>query len=107
MCATSAIIRSGSAASRSTPNGASVSRRTAAISWIICSDSIAAAPSVPIPPASLTAATSRWYDTPPIPANITGCSIRSRSVNLVRMCSSPVLGDVEAGFNHPGVPVGG
>ena len=35
--------------------------------------------------ASDTAATSRWYDTPPMPASITGCSICKRSVSRVRI----------------------
>ena len=38
---------------------------------------------MPKPPASDTAATSRWYETPPIPASITGCSIPSISVSRV------------------------
>ena len=42
------------------------------------------APRQPNPPASDTAATSRWYDTPPIPASITGCSIWRSSVSRVR-----------------------
>ena len=33
-----------------------------------------------------TAATRRWYDTPPIPASITGCSMSSSSVSRVRTC---------------------
>src|SRR5688500_10035161 len=50
------------------------------------------APNVPMPPASLTAATRRWYDTPPIPASITGCSTSSTSVSRVRIRrSSPRL----------------
>src|SRR3954454_21159828 len=43
------------------------------------------APSVPKPPASDTAAARRWYDTPPMPASITGCSTPSISVKRVRM----------------------
>ena len=39
------------------------------------------APRQPNPPASETAATSRGYDTPPMPASMTGCSMsRARSV---------------------------
>ena len=38
-----------------------------------------------MPPASLTAATRRWYDTPPMPASITGCSMSSSSVRRVRI----------------------
>ena len=41
------------------------------------------APRHPKPPASDTAATSRWYDTPPMPASITGCSMPSMSVSRV------------------------
>ena len=51
---------------------------------------IVEAPSVPIPPASLTAATSRWYDTPPIPASMTGCSMSSSSVSRVRITADGV-----------------
>ena len=43
------------------------------------------APRQPKPPASETAAARRWYETPPMPASITGCSISSRSVRRVRM----------------------
>ena len=35
-----------------------------------------------------TAATSSWYDTPPMPASITGCSISRMSVSRVRMPGS-------------------
>ena len=49
---------------------------------------IVEAPSVPMPPASLTAATRRWYDTPPMPASITGCSMSSRSVSRVRIAAT-------------------
>ena len=40
---------------------------------------------MPNPPASETAAASVWYETPPIPASITGCSISRTSVRRVRM----------------------
>ncbi len=46
---------------------------------------IVAAPSVPKPPASETAATRRAKETPPIPASMTGCSMPSMSVSRVRM----------------------
>src|SRR3954452_24270724 len=84
LCASS-TIRSGSAARRSTPKGLSVSLRTPSISSSSCSDDIVAAPRVPNPPASDTAATTRWYETPPIPASMTGCSMPSISVSRVRM----------------------
>ena len=74
----------GIAVSRSTPNGLDVSSRTLAISSARPSP-IVEAPSVPMPPASLTAATSWWYDTPPMPASMTGCSMSSSSVSRVRM----------------------
>jgi hypothetical protein len=61
----------GMAVSRSTPNGLDVSSLTLAISSG-SSSPIVDAPSVPMPPASLTAATRAWYDTPPMPASITG-----------------------------------
>ncbi len=69
--------------SRSTPNGLDVAPATAAISARISSSPIVDAPRHPKPPASLTAVTSRWYDTPPMPASITGCSIWSASVRRV------------------------
>ena len=75
----------GIAVSRSTPNGLAVSSRTLAISSGSSSARIVEAPSVPMPPASLTAATRRWYDTPPIPASMTGCSMSSSSVSRVRI----------------------
>ena len=50
----------GIAVSRSTPNGFEVSARTLAISSGSSSAPIVLAPSVPMPPASLTAATRRW-----------------------------------------------
>ena len=77
----------GRAVSRSTPKGLSVSARTPAISSTSSSARIVDAPSVPMPPASETAATSRWYDTPPMPASITGCSMSRSSVSRVRMCA--------------------
>ncbi len=43
------------------------------------------APKQPKPPASDTAATSGAYDTPPMPASITGCSIPNTSVSRVCM----------------------
>ena len=48
----------GSAVSRSTPNGLAVAAFTAAISAFSSSVPMVLAPSVPMPPASLTAATS-------------------------------------------------
>ncbi len=78
-------IWSGSAVSRSTPNGLSVAAFTARISSTISSWFMAEAPRHPNPPASDTAATSVWYETPPMPASITGCSICSASVSRVRI----------------------
>ena len=75
----------GAAVSRSTPNGLAVAARTAAISPFICSWPMVDAPRQPNPPASDTALTSRWYDTPPMPASITGCSTSRISVSRVRM----------------------
>ena len=80
-----ATMRSGSAASRSTPNGAAVSSRTCCISELSSSVDMVAAPNVPKPPASDTAATRRAKETPPIPASMTGCSMPSISVSRVRM----------------------
>ena len=60
---TSAMPRStcpGIAVRRSTPNGLAVSSRTFAISSGSSSADMVEAPSVPMPPASLTAATRRW-----------------------------------------------
>ena len=51
---------SGNAVSRSTPKGLAVAWRTARISSTICSALIVDAPRQPNPPASDTAATSRW-----------------------------------------------
>ena len=45
-----------------------------------------------MPPASDTAATSWWYDTPPMPASITGCSMSRSSVRRVRMGSTVATG---------------
>lgn len=50
----------GMAVSRSTPNGLLVAARTFAISAGSSSSLIVLAPNVPMPPASLTAATNRW-----------------------------------------------
>ncbi len=50
----------GMAVSRSTPNGLAVSVRTLAISSGSSSGPMVEAPRVPMPPASLTAATSSW-----------------------------------------------
>ena len=50
----------GRAVSRSTPKGFDVMARTPAISSTSSSGRIVDAPSVPMPPASETAATSRW-----------------------------------------------
>ena len=85
MSLTLAAMSPGAAVSRSTPKGLSVSSRTLAISSRICSAPMVEAPMHPNPPASLTAATRRWYDTPPIPASITGCSTCRTSVSRVRM----------------------
>jgi hypothetical protein len=85
MSLTLATMSWGAAVSRSTPNGLAVSSRTLAISSTIWSCAMVDAPMQPNPPASLTAATSRWYETPPMPASITGCSTSSTSVSRVRM----------------------
>jgi len=74
----------GSAVRRSTPNGFEVSSRTLAISATISSGRIVDAPMQPKPPASETAATRRWYETPPIPASMTGWSTSRMSVRRVR-----------------------
>ena len=58
--ATSSSRRWGSAVSRSTPNGLSVSARAARISARSSSAGSVDAPKQPYPPASDTAATSRW-----------------------------------------------
>ena len=75
----------GAAVRRSTPNGLSVSVRTVAISSTISSCRMVEAPRQPKPPASDTAATRRWYETPPMPASITGCSMSRISVSRVRI----------------------
>ncbi len=62
-----------------------VSAFTASISSTMRSVPIVDAPRHPKPPASDTAATTWWYDTPPMPASITGCSTSRTSVNRVRM----------------------
>ena len=69
----------------STPKGLSVRALTAAISSTSSSVCMVDAPSVPMPPAAETAATSWWYETPPIPASMTGCSISRSSVSRVCM----------------------
>ena len=78
----------GIAVRRSTPNGRSVSSRTATISDTMVAGDIVDAPRQPKPPASETAATRAWYETPPMPASMTGCSIPRISVSLVRNSSS-------------------
>ena len=85
MACTWVSMSPGAAVSRSTPNGLSVRARTAAISPTILSRPMVEAPMHPNPPASLTAATSDEYETPPMPASITGCSTSRRSVSRVRM----------------------
>src|SRR3954470_11264906 len=72
------------AVSRSTPNGFDVSFFTASISETISSGDMVEAPRHPNPPASDTAATRREYETPPMPASITGCSTSRTSVRRVR-----------------------
>ena len=84
---TSVINRSGIAVSRSTPSGLSVSAFAARISATISSPDIVDAPKHPNPPASDTAATSAEYETPPMPASITGCSMPRTSVS--RVCMEP------------------
>src|SRR3974390_556866 len=86
LCASS-TMRAGTAARRSTPNGFVVSLRPALTSDTGALDPIVAAPRVPKPPASETAATTVWYETPPMPASITGCSMPSISVS--RVCIRP------------------
>ena len=90
MSCTCAAMSPGIAVRRSTPKGRSVSSRTAAISLTIFVGDIVDAPRHPNPPASETAATSSWYETPPMPASITGCSIPSDSVSLVRNVTSRI-----------------
>ena len=65
--------------------GTEAGGHTGTIATMALVPQIVDAPSVPIPPASLTAATRRWYETPPMPANSTGCSMPSVSVRRVRM----------------------
>ena len=84
MSVTLAAMSCGAAVSRSTPNGLSVSARVAAISAVMWSWPMVEAPRHPNPPASDTAAANRLYDTPPMPASITGCSIWRASVSRVR-----------------------
>ncbi len=85
LCA-SASMRSGSAASRSTPNGLSVAASTATISSIellgLHGRRHRACRSRPRP---IPRRPARWYETPPIPASITGCSMPSISVSRVLM----------------------
>ena len=85
MSLTFASMSWGAAVRRSTPNGLSVSFRTLAISSTISSWRMVDAPRQPKPPASETAATRRWYETPPMPASITGCSMSRISVSRVRI----------------------
>ena len=68
---------------RSTPKGLSVAAATAAISDTMRSLLMVEAPRHPKPPASDTAVTRGAYETPPMPANMTGCWMPSISVNLV------------------------
>ncbi len=70
---------------RSTAKGLSVAARTAAISAAMVALFMVPAPRQPKPPASETAATSSEYETPPMPANMTGYSTPSSSVRRVRM----------------------
>jgi hypothetical protein len=84
MSSTFSVIPWGTAVSRSTPKGLAVAWRTAAISDLISSWPMAEAPMQPKPPASDTAATSVEYETPPMPASITGRSICRASVRRVR-----------------------
>ncbi len=60
IAATFAAMSWGAAVSRSTPNGLSVSAAVAAISRTISSWSMVEAPRQPKPPASDTAAATRW-----------------------------------------------
>ena len=77
----------GSAVSRSTPKGLSVSG--ADRGDLVDHDVVAAhgrgAQAAEAAGLADTAATRRWYETPPMPANITGCSMPSVSVRRVRM----------------------
>ena len=66
--------------------------RTAAISDTIVSLPMVEAPRQPNPPAAETAAASSEYETPPMPASMTGCSIPSRSVSRVCMGGPSWLG---------------
>ena len=79
----------GMAVSRSTPKGLVVSSRTLRISSTMPAVDMVDAPRHPKPPASDTAATRRWYETPPMPASITGCSMSSIWVSRVRMGRLP------------------
>ena len=85
------LMPPGIAVRRSTPKGLSVAWRTAAISAAIFSSPMVDAPRQPKPPASETAAANSEYETPPMPANMTGCSIPSSSVRRVRMVLWPSL----------------
>src|SRR5437867_8822670 len=62
-----------------TPKGPLVVSRMAAMSFGICSDGVRAMPSVPRPPALLTAATRGTEVLPAMPPSTIGCRIRSRS----------------------------
>jgi hypothetical protein len=93
--------------SRSTPNGRSVMRRTAAISWRSSSGVRKVAPSTPKPPAFDTAAVRGARVTPPIPAAKIEQSIPSKSQIGVRNLigsSSVVAGtstiSASNGMNH-------
>ena len=90
-------IESGEAVRRSTPNGLLVMVRTRAISDSSNSVVMVAAPKVPMPPASETAATRSPYDTPPMPASMTGSSMLSISVRRVFMPSTVLLALVRIG----------
>jgi hypothetical protein len=62
-----------------------VRARVAAISWASWALDIVEAPRQPYPPAFETAAASALYETPPMPASMTGCSMPRRSVSRVFM----------------------
>src|SRR6266508_2218282 len=62
-----------------TPKGPLVVSRMAPMSFAICSAGVRAMPSVPRPPALLTAATRGTEVAPAIPPSTIGCRIRSRS----------------------------
>src|SRR5829696_6565584 len=96
-------VRSPAAVSRSTPKGRSVDSRTRRISSTSWSLDMVEAPRQPKPPASDTAATRAEYETPPMPASITGCSTPSSSVRRVRMAGRLPAGNItEAGTRPAG-----